>query len=655
VGLVRATLKEDFMHPVFRSSLVISTLVLIAACGSAPEQTAPQDVPEYTIEQFLGNTNVFGSSFSPDKSKVLVTTDQSGIYNVWAIPIAGGEPVQLTHSESERVFSGGYFPTDERFFYSSDQGGNEQDHVYVQELDGTTTDLTPGELKANLLGWAWDDETFFISTNERDRRFFDVYEYSPDDYSRELIYQDETGYFFSGISPNRRYLAFVKTSTTFDSDIYLYDRDKEQMAHLTPHEGDINYRAVTFTPDSSALLMLSDESQEFSYLLRHDLESGDREVIEQTSWDVNGAYYSRGGTYMVVLINNDARTEVKVYETATMEPVELPKLPEAEISSVGFARDESLMAFYASNSRSPRDLFILDLATGEQTQLTSTLNPEIDPAHLVDGQVVRFTSFDGVVIPGILYKPHQASATAKAPALVSVHGGPGGQSRIGYRGMTQYLVNHGYVVYAINNRGSSGYGKTFYKMDDRAHGDTDLGDCVASKQMLIDTGYVDAEQIGIIGGSYGGYMVLAALTFTPEEFAVGIDMFGISNWLRTLESIPPHWEAFRKALYVEIGDPNEDREYLKEISPLFHADKIVRPLMVLQGANDIRVLQAESDEIVEAARANGVPVEYVLFEDEGHGFLKKENQLEGYKKVLAFLEQHLRGVEPEPETETEGA
>jgi dipeptidyl aminopeptidase/acylaminoacyl peptidase len=214
---------------------------------------------------------------------------------------------------------------------------------------------------------------------------------------------------------------------------------------------------------------------------------------------------------------------------------------------------------------------------------------------------------------------------------------------VGYSAATQYLVNHGYVLFDINNRGSSGYGKTFFKMDDRKHGEADLGDVVAAKGMLAATGYVDTTRIGIMGGSYGGYMTLAALTLRPGAFAVGVDLFGISNWVRTLESIPPYWESFREALYAEMGDPETDSERLHRISPLFNADRIRSPLLVLQGANDPRVLQVESDEIVAAARKNGVPVEYVVFPDEGHGFLKTENRIEGTRKILAFLDRYLRG------------
>jgi dipeptidyl aminopeptidase/acylaminoacyl peptidase len=196
----------------------------------------------------------------------------------------------------------------------------------------------------------------------------------------------------------------------------------------------------------------------------------------------------------------------------------------------------------------------------------------------------------------------------------------------------------------VNNRGSSGYGKTFYKMDNRNHGEKDLQDCVWGKKYLASLPYVDSSKIGIIGGSYGGYMTLAALCFEPNEFKAGIDLFGVANWLRTLKEVPPYWESFKKALYEEIGDPNTaDTVRLKQFSPLLHAGNIKKPLMVLQGANDPRVLKIESDEVVEAVKKNGVPVEYVVFPDEGHGFLKKENEIKGYGQILQFLDKHLKG------------
>jgi len=282
------------------------------------------------------------------------------------------------------------------------------------------------------------------------------------------------------------------------------------------------------------------------------------------------------------------------------------------------------------------------------TRLTHSLNKEINEADLVAGEVIRYPSYDGLEIPAILYKPLEASTKNKVPALLMIHGGPGGQSRLGFSSRTQYLVNHGYAVLAVNNRGSSGYGKTFYNLDNQRHGEDDLMDCVKSKEFLAGLGYIDMDKVGIMGGSYGGYMVMAALTYQPEEFTVGVNLFGVTNWLRTLKSIPPYWESFRKALYDELGDPfTDDSLRLHQISPLFHAQHVTKPLMVLQGANDPRVLQVESDEIVAAVKENGVPVEYVIFDDEGHGFVKKENQIEGYGKILAFLDKYLKGVTEE--------
>jgi dipeptidyl aminopeptidase/acylaminoacyl peptidase len=603
------------MRPV-RRYLSLVPLIILAACQAADQPIAgatddPGEIAEYSIEQFLASTNVFGSSFSPTGDKILVSSDETGIYNAYAIPVDGAPSVQLTHSTGDAVRVAGYFPTDERFLYLSDQGGNELHHLFVRELDGSATDLTPGEdLKATFLDWAFDDESFFIGTNERDNRYFDIYDVSIDDYERTLVFRNEEGFSYGAVSPDERYLALSKTNTRSDSDIYLYDRLEDKLRHLTPHEGEIVNDPQAFAPDGSALYYRTDEGHEFAYLARINLETGEREPVIRPDWDVWYAYFSRPGNYLILGINEDARTRIRAYEYPSMQETDLPDAGVLDITSVGMSADESQLAFYASTPRTPRNLYVANVA-GEQgsgpKRLTDTLNPEIDPEHLVTAESVRFASYDEVEIPGILYRPHSASA----------------------------------------DRGSSGYGKTFFKLDDQKHGDADLDDCVASKGMLIETGWVDPDRIGIVGGSYGGYMVLAALTFRPEEFAVGVDLFGISNWVRTLESIPPWWEAFREALYLEMGDPAEDKQALYDKSPLFHADQIRRPLMVLQGANDPRVIQAESDDIVEAARANGVPVEYVLFEDEGHGFAKKQNQLEGWRAVLAFLDRYLKTGELE--------
>jgi dipeptidyl aminopeptidase/acylaminoacyl peptidase len=318
-------------------------------------------------------------------------------------------------------------------------------------------------------------------------------------------------------------------------------------------------------------------------------------------------------------------------------------LPDGDITGVNVSDSEKLMTFYVSDSKSPANLFLYNLETKEASKLTQSMPEGIDPDDLVRGKVIRYKSFDGLEIPAILYMPKGISKGEKVPALLFIHGGPGGQTRLNYSPMIQHLVNHGYAILAVNNRGSSGYGKSFFAADDRKHGNVDLKDCIESKKYLASLPEIDTSRIGIAGGSYGGYMVMAALAFAPDEFDVGVNIFGVTNWIRTLKSIPPWWTSFREALYAELGDPAKDSVMLYNKSPLFHAKNIRKPFIVFQGSNDPRVLQVESDEIVAAAKANDVPVEYVVFPDEGHGFLKKENNIKTSEAMLRFLDRHLKG------------
>jgi dipeptidyl aminopeptidase/acylaminoacyl peptidase len=630
----------------FAVLVAFSQVVLAQTAAKKPSKTtAAHSVRRYTIEQFMETVRIGGSSFSADEKQILFHSNKTGIFNVYTIPASGGDPKQLTNSTKESTFAVSYFPSDARFIYTYDRGGNENNHLYVRELDGSERDLTPGEkTKANFLGWSQDRKSFFYSTNERDAKYFDVFEMTAADMKPTLVFKDENGYDFADMSNDKRYLAFSKPGdSTIDSDIFLYDTRAKEMKKITPHTGEVSFNAQSFDPQSRYLYYTTDEGNEFAYLKRYELSSGKSEIVEKEPWDVWGTYFSRNGKYRVTIINQDARTVIRIYDTATGKLVPLPKLPGGDITGVTFAPSETRMAFYLNGDRAPANLYIYDLATKKATKLTNSLNPEIDADDLVEAENIRYKSFDGMEVPAILYKPHQASAAGKVPAIVLVHGGPGGQARRGYKAQVQFLVNHGYAVLDVNNRGSSGYGKTFYTADDRKHGREPLWDVIEAKKYLQSLGWVDEQKIGVMGGSYGGYMVLAALAFKPEEFTVGVDIFGVSNWVRTLQSIPPYWESFRKSLYKEIGDPETQLEMLKAASPLFHADKIRRPLIVLQGANDPRVIKPESDEIVEAVKKSGVPIEYVVFDNEGHGFTKKANEIRASKAILDFLDKHLRG------------
>lgn len=608
-----------------------------------PAQKAQKQPKRYTIEQFMATTSVNGASFSRDEKQVLFNSNASGIFNAYVLPVGGGTPRALTSSTTDSTYAVGFFYNDDRILFTRDQGGNEQNHLYVRELDGAERDLTPGaKLKAAFAGWQPDGKAFYVSTNERDPKYFDLYRYDAQTYARTLVYQNETGRTVSAISRDGRYLALDKPNTTADSDVYLYDVQTRETKHISRHQGTASYSAEDFDPDSKRLLFATNDGGEFTRIRAYDLATGAVTDLEQADWDIAGTGYSRNGRHRISYVNEDGSIRMRVVDSATGKPVALPKTGGAEMRGAVFSDSGNLVAFYVNGDRSPNNLYVHDFRSNKATQLTRSLSPEIDPNDLVEAEVVRFTSFDGTVIPSIFYKPKGASNANKVPAVVYVHGGPGGQTMRGYNAQIQYLVNHGYAVLGINNRGSSGYGKTFFTADDRKHGQEPLWDCVEAKTWLASLGWVDPGRIGIMGGSYGGYMTLAALAFRPEAFKVGIDIFGVSNWIRTLESIPPYWESQRKALYDEIGDPVKDKAFLTATSPLFHAANIRKPLMVIQGANDPRVIKPESDEIVEAVRKNGVEVEYVVFADEGHGFSKKKNQAEASAKILAFLDKHLK-------------
>jgi len=632
----------------------IATVALLTACTDQHE-SAPismDDVPEYSAVQFFATTSYGlpdsdGNAFSADGDSILIHSDKDGVFNVYSLPVDGGEPVQLTDSDDNAIFAVSWFPNDGRMLYSFDQGGNELDHVFVREEDGVHRDLTPGDdLKAFFFAWAADGESFYLATTERNQQSFDLYKYQANDYSRELIFENP-GFQMSALSRGGHWLALDKPRTSADSDVYVVNlatKDKEAVL-VTEHEGNIAFGAVSFTPDSKSLVYSTNERGEFDQHWTHNLETGEKAPLVEAEWDVMYTSFSKTGRYRASGINVDASTKVEITDTETGETIALPSLPRGDLRSLRFSKDDSRLALIVNSDVSPSDIHLVDFDADNSARLTNALNPSIGRDHLVESEVVRYKSFDGLEIPAILFKPHAASPDYPVPALVWVHGGPGGQSRSGYSATRQHLVNHGYAILAANNRGSSGYGKTFNHMDDKRHGEEDLQDIVFGRRYLETLDWVDGNKIGIIGGSYGGYMVAAALAFEPEVFDVGINIFGVTNWVRTLQSIPPWWEAFKEALFDEMGDPDTDAERHRRISPLFHAENIVKPLLVIQGANDPRVLQIESDELVAAVQANEVPVEYVVFPDEGHGFAKRENRIKASEEYVRFLNTYLNPSE----------
>ena len=586
-------------------------------------------------------------SFTSNNNKLLVSHNATGIFNSYFIDINTGEMHTITNSESDAIFALSYFPEDERVLVSSDKGGNERNHIFVVEKEGQLTDLTPGkETRASFLGFSSNTKSFYIASNERDSRSMDVYRYSADSYEKELIFKNSQSFEVLEISNNDKYLVLSKSINNKTSHLYIFqfNLDKNEIINITPYpEGE--HLFADFSPESSSVLYTTDREGEFTTLKSVNISSLEEEQVYETDWDISGASFSPQGNYLLVSTNEDASSVLRIFESESMQEINLRGVPSKGIRALSISKDEKVYAYISSSDTSPGDIFLSLNDKQKSRKLASGLSQDINGKDLVTSQVIRYKSFDGLEIPSILYKPVQASKRNKVSALVYVHGGPGGQTRKGYNSNIQFLVNNGYAVIGVNNRGSSGYGKTFYHMDDKRHGEEDLLDVVWAKKYLQGLDWIDSESIGVMGGSYGGFMTLAAMTFHPEEFQVGIDIFGVSNWVRTLKSIPPWWESFKVALYDEMGDPETDEERHRAISPLFHAEQITKPLLVIQGSNDPRVLQVESDEMVEQVTENGVYVDYLIFSDEGHGFRKKVNRIEAAESMVSFLDKCLRKKE----------
>lgn len=600
-------------------------MLLSASCAALPRPPRT-----YTIEQFKKTVQFSGASFSHDGARILFNSNESGVYNAYVADVRSGAVTPVITSKGS-LFARSFFPTDDRMLFTRDDGGDENNHLLVRTPAGADVDLTPGpNVRATFLGWDASGSALYFRSNARDAKVMDVYRADAATLATAMIYRNDAADDVACISGDGRWIALTKAITTNRSEIDLVDVAGGRMQAIVAATAQNDPQAF----EGDALDYVTDEGSEFRRVRRYDIATGRIVDVAAPAGEVENVRLSPRGRFRITAINANARSTVEIADGR--RTVTLPA------SSATISPDESRVAYYAESDRSPADLYVRDLATGATRRLTHSLNPEIDPADLADGADVRFRSFDGLEIPAILYAPRGASARAKSPAIVWVHGGPGGEMTHGYFSLVQYLVNHGYVFLGVNNRGSSGYGKSFLAADDRRHGHEPLRDCLAARDYLARLPYVDGARIAIGGESYGGYMTLAALAFAPDAFAAGVDFYGPSNWIHTLEAIPPYWESYRKALIAEIGDPVADRAMLESISPFFHAANIRRPLMVVQGARDPRVPRADTDSMVEAIRKNGVEVEYRVFADEGHGLTKREDQIVAFGAMLEFLDRELK-------------
>ena len=622
------------MKPIIKSKNLLLILISTIFASSCEK-------PSLTAQEFFDYTNysLSGShyGFNLSDERFLVNHNQSGISNAYEFDTQTLEFISVTTSDTKSFYGLSYFPSDDRVILQADNQGDELNHIFVKD-GGEVIDLTDYEnTRAKFLGFSVDGLSFYIASNQRDSKTLDIYKYSVDDYSKSMLYQNNAAYEVTAKSDGDRYFVLTNSVNNYSTQIVLYDQITDSELNITNNKVENSFLSFM----GNTLLYSSNYDDNFNQLWSIDLTTNEQKKVYSASWDIVGANFYENTNTLHVFINEDASTKLVFLSADDYSELSNEILPSEGLKGFSLSRAEDSYAFVYGSDTSPGDLFFSNKNFNESSLVARSFET-LDEASMVSSEVIRFESFDGLEIPSILYKPQGASASNPAPVMVYVHGGPGGQTRKGFNSQIQYMLHHGYGILGVNNRGSSGYGNEFYHLDDKRHGQEDLQDIIASKEYLQSLPWVDDNKIGVMGGSYGGFMTLAALTFYPNVFNVGIDIFGVSNWVRTLKSIPPWWESFKVALYDEMGDPATDEERHRKISPLFHAQNITKPMLVIQGSNDPRVLQIESDEIVNQVRANDVYVDYLVFPDEGHGFRKKVNRVKSANSIVDFLDECLK-------------
>jgi dipeptidyl aminopeptidase/acylaminoacyl peptidase len=584
----------------------------------------------YEFARYLKIRAAHGATWSPDGRRVAFLTDITGVTQAWELPVEGGWPEQLTFHE-ERVSGVHYSPTENKLLYSMDAGGNERSQLFLLG-GGEEWDLTQVPEAIHYFGgFSPDGERIAYTATRRNGTDFDVFVQDLLDGEPETVWETSGYHTVSGWAPNASFLVVSRHHSNLSNDLYRLDLTSGEATLLTPHEGEARFRGARVTPNGESIFLATDRDGDFVRLARLDLSTLEIEHLTPDDWDVEEVELSEDGRWLAVSRNFEGYSDFMLF-SGKGRRVPGPEMPEGIVGGFEFSPDGERLAFTLTGPNHNPDVWVVDLPDGEARRLTRSSTAGIPPRTFRRPRVVRYPTFDGREIPAFFYEPE--TSPENASVVVNVHGGPESQSRPLFAPVTQYLLGRGYAVFAPNVRGSTGYGKAYTHLDDVYLRMDSVKDLAYAAGWLRDRGH---ERVAVMGGSYGGFMVLAALTEYPELWTAGVDIVGIANMVTFLENTGSYRRALREP---EYGSLERDRGFLELISPLHKAEEITAPLMVIHGKNDPRVPVGEAEQIVEKVKKNGGAVEYLLYEDEGHGLAKLKNRLDAYPKIAAFLDEH---------------
>lgn len=604
----------------------------------------------YSFERYLNVRNAYGSTFSPDGQRLSFLTDITGVAEVWSVPVdleaaLPAWPEQLTF-RGERVSSVKYAPGEPLMLVAADTGGSELDQLYTLSQDGSEfRALTQkSEVMYREGTWSPDGQRVVYASNERDPRYFDIYEREMASGDVRLLWQQDSTNFPASYSPDGTRVIVSRMHSNIFTQLFLLDTASGEARALTPDssDGPSEFLNPSWAADGRGLYVLSNRGRDFINLAWLDLASGELTYLRDDQSDADRLEVTHDGRYMALAWNEQGYSHLELFDITQgwqqRRELALPQLPVGVIVDLAWSPDGQRLAFTRLSAGSPMDVWVWDLPQEKLWQATRSSLGGIAPESFVEPALVHYPTFDEREIPAFLFLPRDKPAR-DLPVVINVHGGPEGQARPIFNPVNQYLAAQGYAVLAPNVRGSSGYGYTYMSLDDVRKRMDSVADLRHAVLWLRASGIANPQRIVVMGGSYGGFMVLSAITTYPDLWAAAVDIVGIANFVTFLENTHP-WR--RKLRESEYGSLENDREFLEGISPIRRVNEITAPLFVIHGANDPRVPVGEAEQIVAALRQRQVPVEYLRFEDEGHGLIKRANRLVAYPAIARFLDEHLK-------------
>jgi dipeptidyl aminopeptidase/acylaminoacyl peptidase len=601
------------------------------------------------MEQFFA-VRRFSSAldFTADGTHLLFAANISGQFNLWRVPVEGGWPDQLTAFTDETVRGVGVSPTDGRIVLCADHDGDEFHQLYLLDSErGWPEKLTDEPEVQHYVGsasWSPDGTKFAYAANARKPTDMEVWVRDADTGETRSVFGEGKFSFPGRFSPDGSKLLAIDFRNNSDVSIYLVDLESGETRELTPHDDDAIFFPGPWAPDGSGFYMVTDAGSEFRGLAFYDLASDSHDWVEEPTQDVDDVTMSADGRVLGWLVNDQGYDRLRLRDLETGQDLGEPELPAGARPHLTGAEpplavspDGTHAALILASPRRPPEAWVVETQTGKARPVTDSRLGGLLEDDLIDAELVSYPSFDGRDIPAWLYRP---SVDGKVPVVLSIHGGPEAQERPVYQPLYQYLLSRGIAVLATNIRGSTGYGKSYQRLVQRDWGGGDMQDWEHAVKWLRDQDWVEHERIGVYGGSYGGFAVLTCVTRLPQYWAAAVDIFGPSNLVTFAKAVPPTWKRFIARF---VGDPETEADFLMERSPITYVENVQTPLLVIQGATDPRVVKGESDQLVDRLKSLGRDVEYVVFEDEGHGFTKRPNELKAYSLAAAWLEQHLLG------------